>query len=204
MPVLIPYPKTKLEPAISARTLEVHERLWQKYDATTEKTLQKITDEAKTADTASMGANMEVLSFNACGNLLHAVYFSNMIPHKDSTPGMQTLNQLTERYGGENQFKAAFTAAANQLRGPGWAILGWDLANSRVEFVTASLHNNNALFGFAPILVLDLWEHAYFLDYYDDRAGYIDKWWGLVNWMDVEQRLVLAMQGVSLAGEMAL
>ena len=95
--------------------------------------------------------------------------------------------------------------SAIQVEASGWAILAWNPAWGRLETLTAEKHQNLTAWGSIPILVVDVWEHAYYLDYQNRRADFVRAWWSLVNWEEVECRLFAAMQaGVSISSCAAL
>jgi Fe-Mn family superoxide dismutase len=90
-------------------------------------------------------------------------------------------------------FYRQFTEAAINVEASGWAILAWQPAWGRLEILTAEKHQNLTQWGAIPVLVLDMWEHAYYLDYQNRRADYVQAWWQLVNWPEVERRLRFAL-----------
>jgi len=92
-------------------------------------------------------------------------------------------------------FVNQFSSAAEQVEGSGWVLLTWQPAWRRLEILTIEKHQDLYQAGGIPILVLDVWEHAYYLDYQNRRRDYIQGWWQLVNWHEVERRLLLALQG---------
>jgi Fe-Mn family superoxide dismutase len=88
--------------------------------------------------------------------------------------------------------QAQFTAAAKAVKGSGWGILAWEPLGQRTIVMAAEQHQNLTIWGVAPLLVLDVWEHAYYLKYQNDRAAYIKAWWNVVNWDAVSERLEAA------------
>ena len=94
-----------------------------------------------------------------------------------------------------NSFKEQFKNAAAKVEGSGWGILIWQPQWMRVEILQAEKHQNLTQWNGIPILVCDVWEHAYYLDYQNDRNKYIDSWWNLINWYEVEKRLISAVNG---------
>jgi len=116
-------------------------------------------------------------------------------PGAGSTPLKHTLSYIDWYFGGPEPFLAQFTATASKIQGSGWAILGYNTAFCRLELLSCEKHQNGILQGTVPVLVCDVWEHAYYLKYQNDRAGYISRWWELVNWADVEKRFLAATHG---------
>jgi Fe-Mn family superoxide dismutase len=99
---------------------------------------------------------------------------------------------INRTFGTFEDFKEKFTDTAMSVQGPGWAALLYDPVNSRLIIETIEKHQLNHQAGLIPLLVLDLWEHAYYLQYKTEKADYIESWWNIVDWHDVEERLNLA------------
>jgi len=200
----LPYPTDALEPIIDAKTLEIHH----------DKHHKKYVDDLNAAELALMKTRTqadwhavtqleEQLAFNGSGHILHSVYWTNMThPGTGGEPGKHTRSYLDWYFGGMEAFLAQFTATAITVQGSGWAILGYNTAFGRLELLPCVKHQNIVLQGTIPILVCDVWEHAYYLKYQNDRAQYIGRWWSLVNWPDVEARFLEAVRG-ALPLEMA-
>lgn len=182
----LPYPASALEPVISEKTLTIHHELFEGYAAGLEKA-QKDINEAKTP--ALMRAAGNDLAFQGSGYLLHQMYFYGMVPGGSKFPETATQTQIASRFGSFDSFKQLFTAAGMGIYGPGWAVLAYLPATRSLEIVSVMSHCNNMLSQSVPILVLDVWEHAYFLDYGRNRNAYIDAWWQLVNGQFVEAML---------------
>ena len=200
--VPLPYPYNALEPVISSDTVRLHhDTLQQKYvDGLN-------TAELKLVD-ARINNNFDLikyweneLAFNGSGDILHSIYWAVMTSvGRGGQPGIETTNQLINYFGSFNAYKEQFTNAANKIEGSSWAILTWQPTWHRLEILQAEKHQNQTQWSGIPILALDVWEHAYYLDYKTKRDEYIDKWWQLVNWYEVEKRLGAAMNGnVSLS-----
>ena len=129
------------------------------------------------------------LSFNLNGHVLHEIFWPNMkAPEEGNKPGGRIEDSLNKNFGSVDAFKKQFAAAAKSVEGSGWAVLASD-ANQNLCITQVEKHNLMHIAGFKPILVLDVWEHAYYLDYLNDRGSYVDKWWAVVNWKDVEKRI---------------
>lgn len=193
----LPYPYNALEPVIDARTVEIHH----------DKHHKKYVDELNAAELALVKAREQKdwsmitcledqIAFNGSGHILHSVYWTNMTrPGEGGQPGQHTLSYLDWYFGGREPFMAQFTATATKVQGSGWAILGYNTAFGRLELLPCEKHQNCVLQGTIPILVCDVWEHAYYLGYQNNRADYVARWWDLVNWNDVEARFVGATHG---------
>lgn len=133
-------------------------------------------------------ATMRDLSFHLAGHKLHSLFWTNMRkPKKDNSPAGAILEKITEQFGSFEAFQAEFSAAAKSVEGSGWAILVQD--GDDLHVMQLQNHNLLGATGTTPLLVLDVWEHAYYLDYKNDRGKYVDKFWDIVNWDDVASRL---------------
>ena len=133
-------------------------------------------------------ATLRDLSFHLSGHKLHSIFWTNMKkPEKKNIPSGAILEKLEEQFGSFEAFQAEFAAAAKSVEGSGWAILAKD--NEDLHVLEIQNHNLLGAVGVNPILVLDVWEHAYYLDYQNDRGKYVDAFWQVVNWGDVTARL---------------
>jgi Fe-Mn family superoxide dismutase len=133
-------------------------------------------------------ATMRDLSFHLSGHKLHSVFWQNIRKAKDANaPSGKIADKLTEQFGSFDAFQAEFGGAAKAVEGSGWAALVED--NDDLHVLQLQNHNLLGVLGTKPLLVLDVWEHAYYLDYQNDRGKYVDNFWQLVNWDDVSSRL---------------
>jgi len=169
----LPYDYDVLEPVISKRIMELHH---DKHYVNYVNAFNAVLDLGK------------VSSFNYNGAILHELFWDNMRkPTDNNKAGGTLLKHLETGYGSWENFQKEFSAAAVTVEGSGWAVL-WKtpmgLAIGQLE-----KHNLLGLNGATPILVLDVWEHAYYLDYLNDRKGYVEKWWNIINWDDVAKRI---------------
>lgn len=193
----LPYPYDALEPIISADTLEIHHDRHHK----------AYVDGLNKAELALVAArrqdNFEYikyweneLAFNGSGHILHSVYWTVMAPEgRGGHPGPCISREINKYFGSFQGFMDQFTNAALKVEASGWGILVWNPSWKHLEVLTAEKHQNLTQWGSIPILVVDVWEHAYYLDYQNNREGYIKRWLDLINWYEVENRLALAMEG---------
>ena len=132
-------------------------------------------------------ATMRDLSFHMAGNKLHSIFWQNMKKAKsDNSPKGALLEKIAEQFGSFEALKAEFSGAAKTVEGSGWAILVKD--GDDLHIMQVQNHNLLGSIGVDVLLVPDVWEHSYYLDYKNDRGTYVDKWWDLVNWEDVSAR----------------
>lgn len=193
----LPYPYQALEPVISATTLHYHHDVHhKKYVDDLNKTELKLVEARKNNDFELIKPLADALAFNGSGHILHSIYWTVMAPMGvGGYPGPRTLQQINSYFGTLRSFQQQFSNAAIKVEGSGWAILTWQPTWQHLEVLQAEKHQNLTQWSGIPILVLDVWEHAYYLDYQNRRKDYTDNWWRLVNWNEVEKRLVMAMNG---------
>lgn len=122
------------------------------------------------------------LSFHSAGHILHTMFWRAMKPGGGKLAAGRLQEQITTDFGSFENMQRQMTAAAAAVEGSGWAILGWSPELKRMIIVQAEKHQDMAHCGVMPLLVLDVWEHAYYLKYQNRRAEYINAWWNLVNW----------------------
>ena len=132
------------------------------------------------------------LAFNLGGHINHSVFWKNMSPEGGGEPTGAVADALGEFFGSFDAFKKQFTAAANGIQGSGWAMLVWDTLGKRLNLHQLYDQQANVPVGQLPTLQLDMWEHAFYLQYKNVKADYADAWWNVVNWTDVEARLAAA------------
>jgi Fe-Mn family superoxide dismutase len=99
---------------------------------------------------------------------------------------------IAQDFGGFGPFQAQFSQAAKTVQGSGWGILAWEPLSGRLIVLSTEKHQNQTMYGCVPLLVLDVWEHAYYLKYQNNRGGYVDAFWNVINWENVDSRLALA------------
>lgn len=191
------YPYDALEPVIDSQTLRIHHDILHK----------RYVDSLNTAELAMVSARSKgdfefikywenALAFNGSGDILHSVYWTNMTyPGMGGSPGEYTLSHINWYFGSFDAFKAQFIAASKAVEASGWGILGYNTAFYHLEILQCEKHQNLTQWGIIPILVCDVWEHAYFLQYQAQRDKFVDAWWQLINWNDVNWRLLNAAGG---------
>ena len=128
------------------------------------------------------------LAFHGAGHFLHCVFWKNMAPNGGGKPSGALLAQIEKDFGGYDKFVAHFKAAAAAVEGSGWALLVKNRMTKQLEVLISEKHQNLSQWVVDPILVLDVWEHAYYLKYQNKRAAYIEAFFNVVNWKDVEAR----------------
>ena len=193
----LPYAYNALEPVISSATLHFHHDIHHKtyVDDLNKAELELVKSrEDKKFDLIKYWENE--LAFNGSGHILHSIYWTIMAPAgRRGQPGFHTVNQINGYFGSWPAFQQQFSDAAAKVEGSGWTVLTWQPTWRRLEVLQAEKHQNLTQWSGIPILVLDVWEHAYYLDYQNRRKDYVKAWWQLINWYEVERRLILAVNG---------
>lgn len=194
----LPYPYNALEPVISSALLQIHhDRHHKTYVDGLNKAELKMAEARQNKDFSLIKHWERELAFHGSGHILHSIYWTGMAPvGKGGQPGIQTQDQILSYFGSFAAFKQQFSSAAVDVEASGWAVLVWHPSWRRLEILTAEKHQDLTQWGCIPILILDAWEHAYYLDYQNRRKDYVDAWWQLVNWYEVERRLILALRGI--------
>ncbi|MFP7445350.1 Fe-Mn family superoxide dismutase [Bacillus infantis] len=134
------------------------------------------------------------LAFHGSGHYLHTIFWNNMSPSGGGKPSGALLGEIEKYFGSFEQFKKHFSEAAKQVEGVGWAILVWSPRSRHLEILQSERHMLLTQWDTIPILALDVWEHAYYLQYKNNRADYVNNWWNIVNWKDAEERFQKASQ----------
>jgi Fe-Mn family superoxide dismutase len=193
----LPYAYNALEPIISHTTLKYHHDHHHKsYVDALNKAELALVEARRQSDITVIKYWENELAFNGSGHILHSIYWTVMAPVQfQSEPGRGTIIEINKYFGNFDAFIKQFVTATTKVEASGWGILAWNPAWNHLEILVAEKHQNLTQWGAIPILVTDVWEHAYYLDYQYDRERYIKEWLKLINWLEVEKRLRLAMQG---------
>ncbi|MBI4585147.1 MAG: superoxide dismutase [Planctomycetes bacterium] len=191
----LPYPYEALEPHIDAQTMKLHHDLHHKaYVDGLNAAEEKLAAARKSNDFAAVKHLSRELAFHGSGHLLHCIFWNNMAPAGKGgggEPAGTLLEQIQKDFGDFGAFKSHFGAASTAVEGSGWGLLVWQgpPGLGKLEILTSEKHQNLGQWGVAPLLVLDVWEHAYYLKYQNRRAEYVKAFWNIINWKDVEGRL---------------
>jgi superoxide dismutase, Fe-Mn family len=185
----LPYAYNALEPYISEEIMRLHH---DKHHRSYVEGLNKAEVNLKKArdnnDFSLIKHWSRELAFHGSGHYLHTIFWKNMIPKGGGSPQGLLKKEIENYFGSFDKFKKQFSEAAKQVEGVGWAILVWSPRARHLEILQSERHMLLTQWDTIPLLVLDVWEHAYYLQYKNNRAEYVDNWWNLVNWNDVEMR----------------
>ena len=179
-----------LEPHVSRELLELHHDAHHAaYVKGANDTLDKLDDARHDRRFEYIGQLEKSLAFNVAGHVLHSLLWKNMKPDGGGSPEGDLAASLERDFGGFESFKAQLTAAAAAVQGSGWGALSWEPLGRRLVVEQVYDHQGNTGNATTPILVIDMWEHAYYLKYRNKKAAWIEAFWQLVNWTDVAERL---------------
>ncbi len=185
----LPYAYDALEPFIDEATVRLHhDKHHQSYIDGLNKAEEKVAEARKKGDFSLMKHWERELAFHGSGHILHTLFWENMRPGGVKDPGGKLAEQISGDFGSFDIFKKQFKAAAAAVEGSGWCVLVWSPAFQKLEILTVEKHQNLTQWGVIPLLIIDVWEHAYYLKYQNRRAEFIDAWWNLINWDDVADR----------------
>ena len=190
--IKLPYSLDALEPYYSRETLNLHYNvLYKGYVSKTNDVLTKLEVARSTNDYSNIKCLEKELSFQGSGAILHQLFFENMISPKSITSiDYQLIQKITNDFGSVENFKKQFAEAAAVVEASGWCILVWVPKFNRLEVLQCEKHQNLTLWGCKPILVLDMWEHSYYLQYKTSRQEYISAFWNIINWNVVNERFL--------------
>lgn len=189
----LPYPVDALEPYIDGKTMEIHHgrhhAAYVKGLNTAEAALAKARADN---DFAMIEYWSKKAAFNGGGHFLHSMFWKVMAPNGaggGGEPEGKLAEAIARDFGNFAAFKAHFGAAAKNVEGSGWALLHYRPADSRLLVLQAENQHKLSAWGSMPILGVDVWEHAYYLKYQNNRGEYVDQWWNVVNWAQVAENL---------------
>jgi Fe-Mn family superoxide dismutase len=186
----LPYDYSALEPHISGQIIELHhDKHHNAYVTGANQTLEKLEAARAAGDFASIVGLEKTLAFNLSGHVLHSIYWTNMSPDGGGAPDGELGAAVDEHFGSFDAFKAQLTQATTTVQGSGWGALMWDPMGKRLLIEQIYDHQGNVGQGGLPLLVIDIWEHAFYLQYKNVKADYVSAFWNVVNWADVSRRL---------------
>ena len=189
----LPYDYSALEPHISGRIMELHhDKHHAAYVAGANAALAKLAEARDSGSFDAVNLHEKNLAFNLGGHVNHSVFWKNLSPDGGDKAAGELAAAIDEFFGSFEAFQKHFTANAMGIQGSGWSILAWDTVGSRLVIVQLFDQQSNIALGLIPIVTLDMWEHAFYLQYKNVKADYVTAWWNVVNWTDVATRLAKA------------
>lgn len=182
------YDYSALEPHISARIMELHHSKHHQAYVTGANAALEAMEKARSEDNfATLPKLQKDLAFNLGGHVNHSIFWKNLSP-SSSAPEGELAAAITEYFGSFEAFKNHFSAAAIGIQGSGWAYLAWDALGNRMIIGQLYDQQGNLAMGNIPLLMLDMWEHAFYLDYQNVKADYVKAFWNIISWEDVANR----------------
>jgi Fe-Mn family superoxide dismutase len=187
----LPYEYNALEPFISELQLTLHhQKHHQAYVNGANSILEQLEKSRREGTDLDIKSTLKSLSFNIGGHVLHSLFWNNLASVEKNGSPSANLNEVIENeFGRFDRFKKEFTQAAVSVEGSGWAALAFCRQTKRPIIMQIEKHNVNVYPMFRILMVLDVWEHAYYLDYKNERSKFVDAFWNIVNWNEVNQRL---------------
>jgi len=188
----LPYEYKDLQPYMSEEQLSIHySKHHQAYVNGANAILQKLDKARKEGADIEVKAILKELSFNIGGHILHSLFWGNLAPASrgGGKPGGVLGDVLDKEFGSFERFKKEFSQAATSVEGSGWAALSFCRQTSRPMIMQIEKHNTNIYPMFRILMVLDVFEHAYYIDYKNERAKFVDAFWNIVNWDEINKRL---------------
>jgi Fe-Mn family superoxide dismutase len=191
----LPYDYSALEPHISGRIMELHhDKHHAAYVAGANAAVAKLAEARASGSFEAVNLHEKNLAFNLGGHVNHSVFWKNLSPAGGGQPTGAIGSAIDEFFGSFDAFQKHFTATAVGIQGSGWSILAWDSIGARLVIVQLFDQQSNIALGLIPIVTLDMWEHAFYLDYLNVKADYVKAWWNVVNWADAAERFTRAQQ----------
>ena len=151
-------------------------------------TMEKLVEVRASGDYSAIVGLQKTLAFNLSGHVLHSIFWKNLSPDGGDKPSGELAAAIDENFGSFEQFKDHLSQATTTVQGSGWGSLAWDTFGERLYIEQIYDHQGNVGQSGSPLLVLDAWEHAYYLQYLNVRADYVKAMWSIVNWDDVAAR----------------
>ena len=191
----LPYDYAALEPHISGEIMELHhDKHHQAYVDGANKAIEALVEARAKDDLKNVATLERQLAFNVSGHILHSIFWRNLSPKGGGRPGGGLGLSIERDFGSFGAFEKQLRQVAATIMGSGWAALIWDPVSRRLGTTQIYDHQSNVTQAGVPLLVLDAWEHAYYLQYRTKKTDYFAALSNLWNWEDVEQRLVRAQR----------
>jgi Fe-Mn family superoxide dismutase len=189
----LPYDYGALAPHIDGEIMELHHsKHHQTYVTGLNTVLDQLAEARASGSFGAIGGMERTLAFNLGGHLNHSVFWTNLSPDGGDKPTGELAAALDDAFGSFDAFRGQFTANALDVKGSGWSILGWDSLGQNLLVFQLYDQQGNVPVCITPLLMLDMWEHAFYLQYRNVKADYVKAWWNVVNWADVAARFATA------------
>jgi Fe-Mn family superoxide dismutase len=185
----LPYDYGALEPVYDGHVLELHhDKHHAAYVTALNKTLDLLADARANADFRAIVGLEKTLAFNLSGHVLHSLFWKNLSPNGGGMPGGELASAIDRSFGSFDRFHQQLAEATVTVQGSGWGALAWEPVGQRLVIEQIYDHHGNTGLGSLPLLVIDAWEHAYYLQHENRRQDYVSALWQVIDWTDVEAR----------------
>ncbi|MEV8180944.1 superoxide dismutase [Specibacter sp. NPDC078692] len=192
------YDYAALEPNISARIMELHHsKHHAAYVAGANTALEQLAEARESNNFANVAKYSKDLAFNLGGHTNHSIFWNNLSPEGGDKPEGELAAAIDDAFGSFDAFRAHFTAAAMGIQGSGWALLSFEGLGGNIIIEQLFDQQGNVPVATTPLLMLDMWEHAFYLDYVNVKADYVKAFWNIVNWADVAKRFEAASKNAT-------
>ncbi|MEN9970606.1 MAG: hypothetical protein RLZZ229_814 [Actinomycetota bacterium] len=187
------YDYAALEPSISARIMELHHsKHHAAYVAGANATIDALEEARAKNDFTWVNKLQKDLAFHLAGHINHSIFWKNLAPVNSDRPQGELAAAIEEFFGSFEAFQAHFNASAMGIQGSGWSFLAWDVIGQRLIIEQLYDQQGNIVPTSVPLLMLDMWEHAFYLDYVNVKGDYVKAFWNIINWSDVQARFEAA------------
>ncbi|GAB2490757.1 superoxide dismutase [Nocardiopsis aegyptia] len=184
------YDYAALEPWISGQIMELHHsKHHAAYVAGANTALEQMAEARESGNFGTIPMLEKNLAFHLGGHVNHSIFWQNLSPEGGDKPTGELASAIDDQFGSFDAFRAHFGAAANSIQGSGWAILAYEPLGQRLIIEQLYDQQANIPHSTTPLLMLDMWEHAFYLQYKNVKAEYVKAFWNVVNWADVQARL---------------
>jgi Fe-Mn family superoxide dismutase len=192
------YDYSALAPHISATIMELHHSKHHKaYVDGANTALDKLAEARETGDFGNINKLQKDLAFHLGGHTNHSIFWKNLTPDTEERPSGELAAAIDEYFGSFEKFRSHFNAAALGLQGSGWAFLAYDAVGKQLIIEQLFDQQGNIAAGTVPLLMLDMWEHAFYLDYKNVKGDYVAAFWNIINWADVSARFEASRKGAA-------
>ena len=189
----LPYDYSALAPHISAQITELHyTKHHQTYVNSLNQVLEQLAEAREKESFGSLPGLEKTLAFNLGGHVNHSIWWPSLSPDGGDKPDGELAAAIDEFFGSFDAFQKQFTANATSIQGSGWSILAWDTLGQRLNLFQLYDQQGNIPAAQVPIVLIDMWEHAFYLDYKNVKPDYVKAWWNIVNWADAQRRFAAA------------
>ncbi len=191
----LPYDYAALEPHISAKIMELHhDKHHAAYVTGANTALAQLAEARDSGNLGNVNKLEKDLAFHLGGHVNHSIFWTNLSPDGGDKPVGELAAAIDDGFGSFDKFAAHFTAAAMGLQGSGWAVLSWDPIGKQLIIQQLFDQQANSAMGTVPVLQLDMWEHAFYLDYLNVKADYVKAFWNIANWENAGLRFTTARE----------